>query len=241
MFKSSEVFTYINDEAIHTSEENEMGRDTAFLQRCRRSKSTTEEEEENIIDEASSSCDNIFEEIEELPILCKCEQLEENSHIYDIAQSEPVPEKCTPDLNVQNDIYLSASDYCLENEHNNKRSENLTEQISNIQNQIQKLSNLPHIIQTAINDITKQVLELMPAIQERQIMPTENLEISSYENANFQDNFAHESHHQNLLTTNENGTQCEAEIFQTSNQEDPKRSHSSNDKNQNLEPKEQAK
>lgn len=208
MFKSSEVFTYINDEAIENDVEKELKRDTAFLQSCRQSNSHNDDDSENLDSTAISNHENLydsFDEIEELPILWKCDKIEQQ-HAVIIAQSEPVLEQCTFDKNVRNDNNLNASNYFEENEQNNKKTENFSEQINNIQNQIHKLSNLPSIIQTAINDISKQIMELVPAVQEHQLLAIEERDKDESTK-----NIAQELHHEISSCTEDTSKRVETE------------------------------
>lgn len=179
MFKSSEVLTYMNDEAINTDEGGEMQSDSSFMQKYTRSNMMTTEELEKIDELTSGGIGDegsygSLEEPDDLPALCKCEMKEQSNHIEQIStkvdfKSSTVDEKlyCQPAIEPAIAISEPKKMY-------SESQEELKQQVSNIQDQIRKLSSLPSIIQTAINDIAAQISGLIPVIQEGHILAVDN-------------------------------------------------------------------
>lgn len=211
MFKSSEVLTYLNDEAIQRKEEMNFQNDSAFLQRSKKSISESEEslEEKSHLLFKDEKLYGTPEEFEELPHLKKCDKTEEcRIEQKDIDIAHPVEfssdnnksgadqedgnifkdseyhHKKKSDTYEENVITSNILDCHHEADMDNMSHEDISKQISNIQNQILKLSNLPSIIQTAIDDISKQVLELMPAIQDNRTINSKNPDVNVHDDGN---------------------------------------------------------
>lgn len=179
MFKSSEVFNYMNDEAIKSEDDEDDQSNTAFLQRSNRSKLSSTEEWENLDDIALISTnvpndENSYDSNEDLPELYKCDKINDNSYV-EIDTRNSTFEENKQSINID-DNYI-ANEQVLEGQ------EKIKKQILNIQNQLQKLSNLPIIIQTAIGDIANQVSDLIPEIQGNYILKDDAHDLNSYENS----------------------------------------------------------
>lgn len=163
MFKSSEVFNYMNDEAVNSENEKDVLCNTSFLQKSNRSREDSEKPEDLpfITEDEHDSMMKTIEESENLPELLKCNTMEAN------ANSEPEDTKKNDPDNTVLEFNESKIEYTNKNIVSQKHNESQKEiriQIINIQKQIRKLSRLPLIIQTAIEDITNQVSELLPVI-----------------------------------------------------------------------------
>lgn len=206
MFKSSEVFSYMNDEAIKSDDGKEVQNDTAFLQRNGRSKVNDSDnlgkldDITPIITDVSNDeyLNEFSEETDELPELCKCDKIKKSSHVEKTSTSDIVSEETFLDENHQHLSNVTGNNKT--NEQFMESQEDLKKQILNIQNQIRKLSNLPSIIQTAISDIANQVSELIPAIQENVTTSTEIHDFNLSENVNNQKIDVQELHLENSST-----------------------------------------
>lgn len=227
MFKSSEVFTYMNDEAVRSDDEKENQSDTAFLQRCNRSKSNIIEDSENLdeidmmqTDDINSKNENdSIEEPDDLPELSKCDEINQSDCAKIIEHSETRTEQKTvfEDFerckNHQNssDSYETIQQYI-------ESQEDVKKQISNIQKQIHKLSNLPLIIQTAIDDIAIQISELLPALQDNRISESDDFDLCR--NVPIEKNVAQNLQTKNASTVDDTPTEDIETKVQNSNQRD---------------------
>lgn len=201
----------MNDEVDKSEDKKEFENDSAFLQKRNQSNSSLLEDTEiyDIVSIENQLNNTNFEESEELPTLLQCDYIDINHQNITIFPQKSEYEEAFPEIGDDNDVSNAFELKTLEKSKDNHEA--MHDQIENIQKQLRKLSHLPQLIQTAIEDITNQVSELMPAIK------FENFQ------TDIQDSFCKKNEEQfhsvELLPKNINANKIEEEECRTSNEE----------------------
>lgn len=201
IIRNSDVFTYMNDEAVKSKNERQSHTDSAFLQKnCRSSSNLIGESEvlDDILQLMKNEPNNInYLECEELPKLLQCDEVMENIHIFSKLSQEDGSEQFSPDtVNTIPIVEIVNEPNSSEKSMDDRKT--IQSQIENIQNQLLNLSRLPQIIQSAIECISTQVSFLL---SEDQVRCINNIDTSLGRNICITDN-----NEEKLYSENKNDT-----------------------------------